>query len=81
MTCRELTDFLGDYLDGDLAAATRAEFDAHLNVCPNCVTYLRNYETAIRLGKAVCKTEHDAVADDVPEELVQAILAARSRGS
>jgi hypothetical protein len=45
------------------------------------VTYLRNYEATIRLGKAACKQDHDAVADDVPEEMVQAILAARVRGS
>jgi anti-sigma factor RsiW len=81
MTCRELTDFLIDYFEGDLAAGTRTEFDAHLAECPNCVTYLRNYETTIRLGRAVCKQDHDAVADDVPEEVVQAILAARLRGS
>jgi anti-sigma factor RsiW len=30
MTCREFTDFLIDYVDGDLAAAERAVFDEHL---------------------------------------------------
>ena len=81
MTCRELTEFLIDYVDGGLAPAERVAFDEHLARCADCVTYLRNYETTIRLGKELCTDEHDAVADDVPEELVQAILAARSRGS
>ena len=81
MTCRELTDFLIDYVDGDLSAVERARFDEHLKACRDCVTYLRNYEQTIRLGKAVCKEDHDAVDDDVPEELVQAILAARTRAS
>ncbi len=79
MTCREFTDFLLDYLDGDLGLVERGAFDAHLAQCPACVTYLRAYEATIRLGKAVCTDEHDAVGDDVPEELVQAILAARAR--
>jgi hypothetical protein len=35
-----------------------------------------NYEQTIKLGKDVCAEDHDAVADDVPEELVQAILRA-----
>ncbi|HXJ35425.1 MAG TPA: zf-HC2 domain-containing protein [Candidatus Eisenbacteria bacterium] len=79
MTCREFTDFLADYLDGDLGLAERGAFDAHLARCPDCVRYLRGYAATIRLGKVVCTEEHDAVGDDVPEELVQAILAARAR--
>ncbi len=81
MTCRECTEFLLDYVENDLPAAERARFEAHLAVCPDCVTYLRGYEQTIRLGQAVCREDHDAVADEVPEELVQAILAARTRGS
>ena len=81
MTCREFTEFLIDYVEGDLALDARATFDEHLRTCPDCVTYLRGYEQTIRLGKAVCKEDHDAVEDEVPEELVQAILAARTRGN
>jgi anti-sigma factor RsiW len=81
MTCREFTDFLIDYVDGGLAPLERTTFDGHLAECPDCVTYLRNYEETIRLGKEVCKEEHDAVEDEVPEELVQAILAAKTRGT
>lgn len=81
MTCRELTEFLIDYVDGSLAPAARAAFDEHLARCPDCVAYVRNYEETIRLGKDVCRDEHDAVDDDVPEELVQVIVAARRRGS
>jgi anti-sigma factor RsiW len=81
VTCRALTDFLVDYLDGTLGADERARFDAHLAECPNCVAYLHAYRETIRLGRAVCREEHDAVGDAVPEELVASILAARRRGS
>jgi anti-sigma factor RsiW len=81
VTCREFTEFLMRYLDGELPPDERARFDAHLARCPDCRGYLRNYEEAVRLGKRACAEEHDAVGDDVPEELVQAILAARRRGS
>ncbi|MCC6361642.1 MAG: zf-HC2 domain-containing protein, partial [Phycisphaerales bacterium] len=30
MTCKELAEFLMDYLDGELPAETRAVFDRHL---------------------------------------------------
>jgi anti-sigma factor RsiW len=49
MTCQELVELVTDYFDGALDAATRAEFDAHLAVCPGCVTYLEQMRTTIRL--------------------------------
>lgn len=40
MTCRELTDFLGAYLDGELSEKVRRRFDEHLAACPECSAYL-----------------------------------------
>lgn len=74
-TCRELIDFLGDYLSGELPAAQRAEFERHLAICPPCVAYLKTYEQTIRLGKSACTD----VNEEPPEELIKAILAARSK--
>jgi anti-sigma factor RsiW len=74
-TCNEVLDFLGDYLSGELPAAQRAEFERHLAVCPPCVAYLKSYELTIRLGKAACAD----VDEKPPEELINAILAARSK--
>jgi len=75
LTCRELIDFLMAYLDGELPAAQRADFERHLGVCPPCLNYLETYKETVRLGKACCAD--DALPADVPEELVRAILAAR----
>ena len=81
MTCRELADFLGDYVAGELDAQVRAVFDAHLAACPECVTYLRTYRDTIRLVKDACRDAEDSLPADVPEGLVQAVLAARARRS
>lgn len=78
MTCRELNDFLADYLDGALAGPQREAFDRHLGLCPDCVRYLDEYREVIRLG-GLCGTEEAAPAD-VPEELIRAVLAARAAG-
>jgi len=79
MTCRELIDFLMDYQAGELPAAQHASFEAHLKLCPPCVDYLRTYEETVKLGKGACADPDDAVDDQVPEELVQAILNARAK--
>ena len=75
LTCREMTDFLADYLDGTLAPAERVPFEAHLAECPECVAYLRSYAETIRLARET--RDADALAARVPDDLVRAILAAR----
>jgi anti-sigma factor (TIGR02949 family) len=77
LTCRELIDFLAAYLDGELPAPQRGAFDTHLAHCPECVRYLEGYRETVRLERRAF--EDDAPPPDLPEELVQAILAARTR--
>jgi anti-sigma factor RsiW len=78
MTCRELVDFLLQYLDGELPAARRAAFERHLSACRDCRAYLATYADTIRLGKAACADPGGAMPAGVPEELVRAVLAARA---
>ena len=78
LTCRELIEFLAAYMDGELAAETRAAFELHLSRCPNCVEYLASYRETIRLGRRACEPEAELPAN-VPSELIDAILAARRR--
>jgi len=82
MNCREFTEFLHEYLFGNLPAEERVEFDKHLAECPWCVAYLNSYQKTIQLEKAAFSAGDDAPPPaDAPEELIQAILQARSRTS
>ncbi|HEX5273465.1 MAG TPA: zf-HC2 domain-containing protein [Gemmataceae bacterium] len=78
LTCREFVDFLLAYLSGELPAGQRAVFEEHLGECPDCVTYLKSYQQTVRIEKIVCGCG-DPVPADAPEELIQAVLAARAR--
>lgn len=79
MTCREVTEFLTEYFSGELPPDPRRAFEKHLETCQECVAYLKNYEETVKLGKAVFRHPDERVSDEVPEELVQAILAARRK--
>ena len=79
--CCELIDFLADYLSGELSAPMRREFERHLAVCPPCINYLKTYEQTIRLSKAAGGDTPDEPVEPLPEQLVQAILAARAKRS
>ena len=81
LTCREVVEFLADYLDHCLDAARQQAFEHHLARCDQCVAYLRSYEQAVRLGSGAFD-DPDAAADaHLPRELVEAIAAARRRDS
>jgi anti-sigma factor RsiW len=81
ITCRELIEFLHLYLDGELPPERVAEFERHLSVCESCVNYIKTYREAIALGKAACRDWDAPARDEVPEELVAAVLAASRRKS
>ena len=76
LSCRELIEFLIAYLDAELPAGEHAAFESHLALCPDCVDYLVSYRETIRLGRLAFEAEAPA---DVPDELIDAILAARKR--
>jgi anti-sigma factor RsiW len=76
LTCQQLIDFIMSYLENELRADERAEFDRHMAVCPSCVNFLKTYEKTVLLTKACAD---DPVPEEVPESLVQAILAAQRR--
>jgi anti-sigma factor RsiW len=76
LTCRELIDFLDEYVGGSLPTAQRALFDDHLARCAACVRYLRGYQGTLR-AVALSHPPEARAPGEVPEELVSAILAAR----
>ena len=49
LSCQELVELVTDYLEGALDSATRAELEAHLELCPACAEYLRQMETTLRM--------------------------------
>jgi anti-sigma factor RsiW len=77
MTCRDLTDFLMAYLDGELPSEVRAAFDHHLSLCTNCVAYVKTYRATVEMGRRAFDDDEAAVGSEVPVELVRAILAAK----
>jgi anti-sigma factor RsiW len=80
MTCREVTEFLMDYLDGSLTPDVRTAFEGHLAICANCRAYLQQYTMTLEAAHAAFADETDAEVA-IPEELTTAILASLARPS
>ena len=74
ITCRELIDFIGAYVEHSLSAREQRDFSRHLQGCESCRAYLDSYLTTIRLAK----TQH-VTLDDAPEDLIRAVLDVKRR--
>lgn len=81
ITCAEFEKFVLDYFEDRLSPGRKKVFELHLKLCSECRDYLKAYWNAVELGKTVFKEAKDTVPTDVPEDLVSAILAARSADS
>ena len=77
ISCKEFEEFILGYLEDRLPAGQRRVFELHLKICPECRDYLAAYRRSIEIGKVVFQEPSAPVPDDVPEDLVEAILQAR----
>jgi anti-sigma factor RsiW len=68
MTCRELVELVTDYLEMRLAPGDLERFEAHLELCDPCVTYIEQ----IRQSVAVVGTLSE---ETLPQGAVDALLA------
>lgn len=76
LSCRELIEFLNDYIDDELPAPRRELFDRHLGICEDCRRYLESYRRTMAASVAALSRTGLAL-EPPPEDLVRAILAAR----
>jgi anti-sigma factor RsiW len=77
--CRECDEFLVDYVSGELPVDVLATFEEHLARCRNCRVYLEQYRATIKAGKTACEAYREGLR--MPEELIQAILAAKPKAT
>lgn len=80
--CQEVIDSLMVYLENELPQEISQGLKQHLETCAACADYLKTYQQSINLGVTVCARNHslpDNSSSEMPEQLVQAILAASQR--
>jgi predicted anti-sigma-YlaC factor YlaD len=74
-TCKEMVEVMTEYLDGTLAPADHARFEAHLAGCRGCRAYLGQVRRTIGL-LGTLKPETDApVPEDTKRRLVDVFRA------
>jgi anti-sigma factor RsiW len=77
MSCKELVETITDYLEGTMSPEDRARFQAHLAICPFCVTYLDQMRQTIATVGAL---DEESIPPERREELIGAFRDWRSAG-
>ena len=78
MTCREWNDALPRYLDDELGSGERNRFEAHVEGCDRCASYLASYRQTMRLARdAFAQIEDEAADASWIAGLVSTVLEAR----
>lgn len=74
ISCGEFDQFLQDYLDDELSQKQLNRFDLHMTVCPTCKAHFETYLASYKLTREVFGQSQETVPDNVPEDLITAIL-------
>lgn len=80
MTCRELVEFLSDYLSEELPPPVRGAFEEHIRECEDCERYLEGFAATVELAKGCFEDPDAPLPSEVPAEIVAAVLNARRQG-
>jgi len=78
LTCRQVEQFLMDYLDWQVTLWTWCKFRYHLHICDDCRQYLQDYRNAVALGQRIFANPEDEATGKVPDEILSAILKVRT---
>jgi predicted anti-sigma-YlaC factor YlaD len=74
LSCREVVEILGDYLEGAMAPSVRARLEEHLAECDGCAAYLEQLRVTIRLSG---RLSEQAVSPEAMAPLLEAFRAWR----
>ena len=75
LTCREFTELVTEYLEGAMSAEERARFEAHLDDCPGCTTYMDQMRVMLR---TLVRTHAELAPPEFREELVESFRTWRA---
>ena len=78
ITCEEFEEFILDYFDGDLSRKQKMIFEMHLRMCRECRDYLAAYRRTMEVSQAAYGSNKAPGLEDIPEDLIKAILDARN---
>lgn len=79
ITCQQFENFVYDYHEGLLPEKQLHRFEFHMHICPMCESALKTYVRTVKLTGQLFDEKDADVPAEVPQELINAMLAARQK--
>ena len=80
MTCRELTELLVEYYEGNLDPDVQEVMERHREICPQCEGFLKTYQATIRLTAGAFRQDLPQTARESLDSQILAALAESRTG-
>lgn len=52
-TCKQIADLVYGYVNNQLTPRRKREFEQHLEICPDCISFLRTYQKTVQATGAL----------------------------
>jgi anti-sigma factor (TIGR02949 family) len=75
ITCREFTELVTEYLEGAMSPEARTRFEAHMDECEGCTTYMDQMRVMLR---TLVRTHAELAPRELREELVESFRSWRA---
>lgn len=75
LTCKEFVEIVTQYLEGVMSPFERDRFEAHIEECGNCATYLAQMRTTLHLAGELTE---DSIEPGMRRRLLAAFRGWRS---
>lgn len=69
MTCKELTELVTEYLEGEMRFMERLSFRMHIAMCRSCRTYVRQLKQTVEVLGGL--PDDFEIPDEVRDELLE----------
>ena len=56
-SCKQITDLVVDYLNDELSPKLKRDFEKHLRICPDCVSFLNTYKKTVSITCSIRPNE------------------------
>ena len=80
LPCIQFVELVTEYLEGALSTTEVARIDAHLALCPGCVSVVDQFRQTVRLSRRIREDDVDRLDPTLRADLMAAFReAARNR--
>ena len=78
LTCKNVTEYASDYVDGKMSFWERIKFKFHLYMCPPCGRFIKQFKMTIGFS---AKSTHECASEEEVKSVLEKVKQADANNS